>query len=208
MKATQTKTTRKETHYDFCTERKILAPSEIIFFSPARRQEKGMTLLSIYHELVMMKEPTLKRWILTNCKFRVKQPKNDYNLATVHPASKTKLDKYLATDPLGLADEAIRQEWTDSRQIVVQRGKLLGRERCAGRIVRAAVDAVLAVVAAVIRQQYLQKRDAPPVRRKAVAAAHARGVADHAVAVTAIDSAGGTGGVVLGGIRQNRELLR
>ena len=114
-----------QNHYDFCTERKILAPSEIIFFSPARRQEKGMTLLSIYHELVMMKEPMLKKWVLANCKFRVKQPKNDYNLATVHPASKTKLDKYLATDPLGLADEAIRQEWTDTRRIVVQRGKLV-----------------------------------------------------------------------------------
>ena len=125
MKATQTKTTRKETRYDFRTERKILAPSEIIFFSPARRQEKGMTLLSIYHELVMMKEQMLKKWVLANCKFRVKQPKNDYNLATVHPASKTKLDKYLATDPLGLADEAIRQEWTDTRRIVVQRGKLV-----------------------------------------------------------------------------------
>ena len=35
--------------------------------------------------------------------------------------SKAKLDKHLCTDPLGLADEAIRQEWTDSRQIVVQR---------------------------------------------------------------------------------------
>lgn len=44
---------------------------------------------------------------------------------TVHPASKTKLDKHLATDPLGLAEEAIRQEWTDARRIVVQRGKLV-----------------------------------------------------------------------------------
>ena len=125
MKATQTKTTRKETHYDFCIERKQLAPTNIIFCSPATRREKGVTLLSVYHELVMMKEPTLKKWVLANCKFRVKQPKNDYNLAAVHPASKTKLDKHLGTDPLGLANEAIRQEWTDTRRIVVQRGKLV-----------------------------------------------------------------------------------
>ena len=125
MKATQTKTTRKETHYDFCIERKLLAPTNIIFCSPAKRQEKGVTLLSVYHELVMMKEPTLKKWVLANCTFRVKQPKNAYNLATVHPASKVKLDKYLGTDPLGLAEEAIRQEWTDTRRIVVQRGKLV-----------------------------------------------------------------------------------
>lgn len=124
MKATQTITTRKEPHYDFCIERKLLAPTNIIFCSPVKRQEKGMTLLSIYHELVMMKEPMLKKWVLANCKFRVKQPKNDYNLATVHPASKTKLDKYLATDPLGLAEESIRQEWTDTRRIVIQRGKI------------------------------------------------------------------------------------
>ena len=122
----KTKPTEKsESRYDFCIERKLLAPTNIIFCSPAKRQEKGVTLLSVYHELVMMKEPTLKKWVLANCKFRVKQPKNDYNLATVHPASKTKLDKYLATDPLGLADEAIRQEWTDTRRIVVQRGKLV-----------------------------------------------------------------------------------
>ena len=122
----KTKPTEKsEPHYDFCIERKLLAPTNIIFCSPAKRQEKGVTLLSVYHELVMMKEPTLKKWVLANCKFRVKQPKNDYNLATVHPASKVKLDKYLGTDPLGLADEAIRQEWTDTRRIVVQRGKLV-----------------------------------------------------------------------------------
>ena len=125
MKATQTKTTRKETHYDFCTERKILAPSEIIFFSPARRQEKGMTLLSIYHELVMMKEPMLKKWVLANCKFASTKMKNAYAIFAIHPASKAKLDKYLATDPLGLAEESIRQEWTDTRRIVVQRGKLV-----------------------------------------------------------------------------------
>ena len=122
MKATQTKTTRKETHYDFCIERKLLTPTNIIFCSPARRQEKGMTLLSIYHELVMMKEPTLKRWILTNCKFRVKQPRNDYRPSTFLPSDKRKLDAHLATDPLDLANEAIRQEWTDTRTIVVQRG--------------------------------------------------------------------------------------
>ena len=125
MKATQTSATRKETRYDFCIERKLLAPTNIIFCSPATRREKGVTLLSIYHDLVMMKEPMLKKWVLANCKFKAKQPKNDYNLATVLPASKTKLDKYLGTDPLGLAEEAIRQEWTDTRRIVVQRGKLV-----------------------------------------------------------------------------------
>ena len=123
MKTRQTKT--NENRYDLCVKRKLLAPSDVIFCSPVNRSVKDTTLLNIYHELVMMKEPTLKKWVLANCKFRVKQPKNDYNLATVHPASKVKLDKYLGTDPLGLADEAIRQEWTDTRRIVVQRGKLV-----------------------------------------------------------------------------------
>ena len=119
----KTKPTEKsEPHYDFCIERKLLAPTNIIFCSPAKRQEKGVTLLSVYHELVMMKEPTLKRWILTNCKFRVKQPRNDYRPSTFLPSDKRKLDAHLATDPLGLANEAIRQEWTNTRTIVVQRG--------------------------------------------------------------------------------------
>ena len=119
----KTKPTEKiEPHYDFCIERKLLAPTIIIFCSPAKRQEKGVTLLSVYHELVMMKEPTLKRWILTNCKFRVKQPRNDYRPSTFLPSDKRKLDAHLATDPLDLANEAIRQESTDTRTIVVQRG--------------------------------------------------------------------------------------
>ena len=119
----KTKPTEKsEPHYDFCIERKLLTPTNIIFCSPAKRQEKGVTLLSVYHELVMMKEPTLKRWILTNCKFRVKQPRNDYRPSTFLPSDKRKLDAHLATDPLDLANEAIRQEWTNTRTIVVQRG--------------------------------------------------------------------------------------
>ena len=125
MKTTQTKTTRKETHYDFCIERKLLAPTNIIFCSPATRRAKGVTLLAIYHDLALSKEPKIKKWILANCEFRVAQPKNDYCLANLLPAAKRKLDKYLGTDPLGLADEAIRQEWTDTRRIVVQRGKLV-----------------------------------------------------------------------------------
>ena len=123
MKARQPKT--NETRYDLCVKRKLLAPSDVIFCSPANRGVKDTTLLNIYHELVMMKEPTLKKWVLANCKFATTKMKNAYAIFAIHPASKAKLDKHLCTDPLGLADEAIRQEWTDSRQIVVQRGKLV-----------------------------------------------------------------------------------
>ena len=125
MKTTQTKTTQKETHYDFCIERKLLAPTNIIFCSPATRRTKGVTLLTIYHDLALSKEPKIKKWILANCEFRVAHPKNDYCLANLLPAAKRKLDKYLAADPLGLAEEATRQEWTDTRRIIVQRGKLV-----------------------------------------------------------------------------------
>ena len=122
MKARQTKTTHEDARYDLYITRKLLAPSDIIFCSPATRRVKSKTLLEVYHELVMMKEPTLKRWILTNCKFRVKQPRNDYRPSTFLPSDKRMLDAHLATDPLDLASEAIRQEWTDTRTIVVQRG--------------------------------------------------------------------------------------
>ena len=124
MKTTQTRTTQNETRYDFCTERKILAPTNIIFCSPAKKREKGVTLLDIYHQLVMMKEPTLKKWVLANCKFATTKMKSAYAIFAIMPSDKKKLDKHLATDPLGLAEEAIRQEWTDKRTIVVQRGKL------------------------------------------------------------------------------------
>ena len=123
MKTRQTKT--NENRYDLCVKRKLLAPSDVIFCSPVNRSVNDTTLLNIYHELVMMKEPTLKKWVLANCKFASTKMKSAYAIFAIHPASKAKLDKHLATDPLGLAEEAIRQEWTDKRTIVVQRGKLV-----------------------------------------------------------------------------------
>ena len=56
-----------------------------------------------------------------------------------------------------------------------QVGKLLGREGRAARFVRAPVDTVFAVVHTVVREQYLEQRDTPPVCGKAVTAAHDAG---------------------------------
>ena len=56
-----------------------------------------------------------------------------------------------------------------------QVGKLLGREGRAARFVRAPVDTVFAVVHTVVREQYLEQRDAPSVCGKAVTAAHDAG---------------------------------
>ena len=125
MKTKQTKQSPNNNRYDLNIERVILAPTAILQRSPTVERIKGKSLLDIYHALVMRKEPKLKKWILENCKFRVKQQKNDYAMHLIHPASLKMLDKHLATDPLGLAVEAIRQEWTDKRTIVVQRGKLV-----------------------------------------------------------------------------------
>ena len=44
--------------------------------------------------------------------------------STAPAADLKKLDRYLAADPLQLVNEAIRQEWTENRMIVIQRGKI------------------------------------------------------------------------------------
>ena len=79
------------------------------------------------------------------------------------------------------------------------------------RHVRAApVDAVLAIVQAVIGQQDFQQRDAAPVRRVAVANAHARGGAKAILAdgIAFGRPAAGAGRVVLGRIGQHFQLVR
>ena len=72
-----------------------------------------------------------------------------------------------------------------------------------------AVDAVQAVVDAVVGQQDLQQRDAAPVGRVAVADARALGRADAAPADRAplVGAARGARGVVLGGVGEDGELV-
>ena len=91
-----------------------------------------------------------------------------------------------------------------------QLGQLLRREGGAARVVRAAVDAVAAVVDAGVGHQHLQQRDAPPVGREAVAAAGdgGGGIADFAGLKAAADAAGGAGGVIFGRIREDGQLLQ
>lgn len=83
-----------------------------------------MTLLDVYHALVQRREPILKKWILTNCRFNGKGAKANFAIYSIPAADLKKLDRYLAADPLQLANEAIRQEWTENRMIVIQRGKI------------------------------------------------------------------------------------
>ena len=86
--------------------------------------------------------------------------------------------------------------------------QLPGRKGGAPCIVGAAVDAVGAVVAAGIALQDLQQRDAPPVGRKAVAAAAGHGSAQPARPGGPVQPAGGAGGVVFCGVGQNGQLVQ
>ena len=83
-----------------------------------------------------------------------------------------------------------------------------GEGRPAG-IVGPAVDAVFAVVAAVVREQHLQERHAAAVGRKRVAAAcDGRGrAADLALLIAALGPARSAGGVVLCRVGKDRELV-
>ncbi|MNK71998.1 hypothetical protein D3C87_914640 [compost metagenome] len=90
-----------------------------------------------------------------------------------------------------------------------QRHDFLGGETSARNIAGAAVDAVLAIVKAEIGQQNLQQRHAAPVRRVAVADAHAICRAQPALAFGAAlgRAAARAGGVVLGGVGEDAQLV-
>jgi len=94
-------------------------------------------------------------------------------------------------------------------EIQGQRHHFLGGEACTRHIAGATVDAVLAVVEAEIGQENLQQRHATTVRRIAVADAHAVGRTQPALALGAAlgRTAAGAGGVVLGGVGENAELV-
>ena len=82
--------------------------------------------------------------------------------------------------------------------------------RCEGRplhIIACTVDAVFAIIDAVIRHQYLKQRDTPAIRRKAVADATRRSIAEFSFLSPAIRSARRTCHIVFGGIRKNLQLL-
>ena len=84
---------------------------------------------------------------------------------------------------------------------------LIDREARPGHVAGHAVHAVQAVVLAEVGEQNLEQRDAPPIRRVAVADAHALGGAHAAPAhrVARRSTARCTRGVVLGGVGQDGE---
>ena len=84
------------------------------------------------------------------------------------------------------------------------------RERRPPRIVAAPVDAVFTVEGADVGHQHLQQCDAPPISGEAVAAPGDRGgrIADHTGSGAAPHTAGGAGRIILGGIRQDGQLLQ
>ena len=73
-----------------------------------------------------------------------------------------------------------------------------------------AVDAVLAVKYAPIGEKNFQQRDTPAVRGKGVTAASHRGrsISNKALTEAALCPAGGAGGVIFGGIGQDRQLFQ
>ena len=84
------------------------------------------------------------------------------------------------------------------------------RKRRPPRVIAAPVDAVFAVEDTHIGHQHLQQCDAAPVCGEAVAAPGNGGgcVAGHAGSGAAPHTAGGAGGIVLGRIRQDGQLLQ
>ena len=90
-----------------------------------------------------------------------------------------------------------------------ERHHLVDREAGARHVAADAVDAVEAVVAAIVGEQHLEQRDAAAVGRKAVADAVAVGGADPAAAggVAFRAAAGSAGRVVLGRVGEDGELL-
>ena len=86
---------------------------------------------------------------------------------------------------------------------------LRGKGRPPG-VVAPAVDAVFAVAHAAVGQQHLQQRDAAPVGGEGVAAARrgGGGVADIPLFRGPGPAAGGTGGVILGGVGEDGQLLQ
>ena len=124
MKAKQTNKSENETLYDLRIEHVQLAPTYILPRSPKVERLNRMTLLDVYHALVQRREPILKKWILANCRFNGKGAKANFAIYSIPAADLKKLDRYLAADPLQLVNEAIRQEWTENRMIVIQRGKI------------------------------------------------------------------------------------
>ena len=85
--------------------------------------------------------------------------------------------------------------------------QLPGGEGGPGHVVGAAVDAVGAVIAAVVGVEHLQKGHTPPVGGEGVAAAGIGGGADGPGPSAPDHPAGGTGGVVFGGVGQDRQLV-
>ena len=77
-------------------------------------------------------------------------------------------------------------------------------------VIAAAVDAVPTVVGAGVGHQYLQQGDAPPVRRKAVAAAGdgGGGIAHLSRHEAPAHTAGGTRRIILGGVGEDLQLLQ
>ncbi|MNV44161.1 hypothetical protein D3C71_1359100 [compost metagenome] len=119
--------------------------------------------------------------------------------------------QHLLHGVVGALDDAAGEEqpFDAIAAVKVQRElhHLIHREARAGHVAGHAVHAVQAVVLAEVGEQNLEQRDATPVRRIAVADAHAFGRAHAAPAdrVARCCAARCTGGVVLGGVGQDGE---
>ena len=85
--------------------------------------------------------------------------------------------------------------------------ELPGGEGGPGHVVGAAVDAVGAVVGAGVGHEHLEQGDAPAVGGEGVAAPRRHGGAQASRPGPAVQAAGGTGGVVLGRVGEDGQLL-
>ena len=88
-----------------------------------------------------------------------------------------------------------------------QTAYLVRRKSRARHVVGTAVDTVPAVINTLIRKKDLQKGNASPVRREAVAQARVNGVAQLSRPASALHAAGGTGHVILRGVREDSQLF-
>jgi hypothetical protein len=111
------------------------------------------------------------------------------------------------TDDAGTEEQAV--DVVAQVKIDRQLDHFIDRKTRARHVGTAPVDAVLAVVDAEIGQQDLEQRDAAPVRRVAVADAHAAGGADAVLAVRRAlgRTAAGAGGVVFRCVSEDFELV-
>ena len=88
-----------------------------------------------------------------------------------------------------------------------QSAHLIRREGSPRQIIGAAADTILAIIDALVGEKKLEQRDAPSIRRKAVADASLSRVPQASCTAPAPRPAGGTGHVVLSCVREYGKLF-